>query len=164
MAAGPSLPLPFEGLGHILTSLRNVILKHIVEIIPKATSPIELTVEENEKIKQWLTGEVIGEGIKQLLGLLTNSSYTINGYDDEVWGHVYEIIIHADAKQALELELKLAEAFLGVPIAVKWTGEMNVSEDELADYLVEIMMKSGLRPKALRGFDAVKFVREGRGG
>jgi len=41
---------------------------------------------------------------------------------------------------------------------------MNISLDELADYLAKIMMKSHLRPRALRGFDAVKIVREEREG
>ena len=88
--------------------------------------------------------------------------FTVIEHDDEIWGHVYEVIVHADARQALELELKLAEAFPSVPIVVKWTGETNVSEDELVDYLVKIMMRSGLRPKALLGFDAVRFVKEER--
>jgi len=159
-----SRPSLFEGLGYILISLRNVILKHVIEMIPKVINPVELAIEKNARLKQWFTGEVIGESIKQLLEFLTNSPYTINGYDDEIWGCVYEIIVHTDAKQALELELKLAETFPGVPIVVKWTGEINVSEDELTDYLVKIMMKSGLRPKALPSFDAVKFIREGREG
>ncbi len=155
-------PSPFEGLGYILTSLRNVIFEHVSDIISKIKSPVELTVEENAKLRQWFTKEVIGESIKQSLKLLTNLSYTVSEYDDEIWGRVYEIIVHMDAKQALELELRLAETFPGVPIVVKWTGEINVSEDELADYLVKIMMKSHLRAKALLGFDAVRFVREER--
>ena len=88
--------------------------------------------------------------------------FTVIEHDDEIWGHVYEVIVHADARQALELELKLAEAFPSVPIVVKWTGETNVSEDELVDYLVKIVERSGLRPRALPGFDAVKFIRDGR--
>jgi len=89
--------------------------------------------------------------------------FTVIEHEDEIWGHVYEVIVHVDARQALELELKLAEVFPGVPIVVRWTGETNVSEDELVDYLVKVMEKSGLRPRALPSFDAVRLIKEERG-
>jgi len=41
---------------------------------------------------------------------------------------------------------------------VKWLGENNVSEFELIDYLVKIMINSKLRLKALPGFDATHTV------
>jgi hypothetical protein len=41
---------------------------------------------------------------------------------------------------------------------VKWLGENNVSESELIDYLVKIMIKSKVGPKALPGFDATHTV------
>jgi hypothetical protein len=51
----------------------------------------------------------------------------------------------------------------GIPVVVEWTGETDVSESELADYLLEIMARGGLRPRAPLGFDAVEAVREVRG-
>ncbi|MGC9014863.1 MAG: hypothetical protein ACP5KW_10860, partial [Thermoproteota archaeon] len=70
------------------------------------------------------------------------------------------------AKEALELWLKMID-FLQregyrVVLAVEWTGENNVSEDELVDYMVKIMVKSGIGPKALPGFDSVRIVQETR--
>jgi hypothetical protein len=37
-----------------------------------------------------------------------------------------------------------------------------MSESELVGYLMKVMAKSGLRPKALEGFNAVEIVRENR--
>jgi hypothetical protein len=38
-----------------------------------------------------------------------------------------------------------------------------VSENELEDYLLEIMARGGFKPRAPPGFDAVEAVREDRG-
>jgi hypothetical protein len=64
----------------------------------------------------------------------------------------------------LELNLKLQEMFPRIPVVVEWTGETDVSESELADYLLEIMARGGFKPRAPPGFDIVEAVREARGG
>jgi len=152
-----------ERLENMMTRrLRKIISENLLERISNIRRPVEFIVEENARLRQWLVREAIGESIRQLLKSLTNLPYMVSEYDDEVWGRVYEVTVHTDARQALELELRLTEAFPYVPLVVKWTGEMNISSDELADYLAKIMMKSHLRPRALRGFDAVKIVREER--
>jgi hypothetical protein len=38
----------------------------------------------------------------------------------------------------------------------------KLSEDEFIDYVVKLMIRKGLRPYALEGFDAVKMVNENR--
>jgi hypothetical protein len=63
----------------------------------------------------------------------------------------------------LELNLKLQEMFPGIPIVVRWTGENNVSEEELVNYLVEIINRGGIRAKASKDFNAVNIVSEIRG-
>jgi len=45
-----------------------------------------------------------------------------------------------------------------IVLSVKWLGENNVSEAELIDYLVKIMIKSKVGPRALPGFDSVRMV------
>jgi hypothetical protein len=102
------------------------------------------------------------EEIQEKIREITSLAFKIEEYEDEVWGIVYRVMLDADAREAFELWLELAEAFKGIPIVVKWTGKMDISESELVGYLMKIMAKSGLRPKALEGFDAVKFVRENR--
>jgi hypothetical protein len=41
-----------------------------------------------------------------------------------------------------------------------WGGDNNVSEEELVNYIVKIMVKSKVGPKALPGFNAVRVVQE----
>ena len=40
--------------------------------------------------------------------------------------------------------------------------EGKISDDELVECIVEVMIKYNIRPKALPGFDAVRMVRETR--
>jgi hypothetical protein len=91
------------------------------------------------------------------------SGYKLGGYYDPDWGYVYIVEVGLNARRALQLNLKLQEMLSGTPVVVKWTGETDVSESELEDYLVEIMARGGFRPRAPPGFDAVEAVREVRG-
>ena len=72
-----------------------------------------------------------------------------------------------NAKDALELWLRLVEKFpyrrYGIVLGVRWTGENNVSEDELINYVVKIMITSGLEPIAKRALDVVGELHEERG-
>lgn len=91
----------------------------------------------------------------------------VDSYSDELYGLVIKVVTDLTAKEALELWLKLIDTLRNegykVAVAVEWTGEDNVSQDQLVEYIVRIMVNSGLGPKALPGFDAVSAVREGRG-
>jgi hypothetical protein len=50
--------------------------------------------------------------------------------------------------------------FKGIPVVVKWTGPKDISDEELADYLVKILNIGGFKAKASPGFSAVEAVRE----
>jgi hypothetical protein len=70
--------------------------------------------------------------------------------------------VNTSAKRALELWLELVRRLPGINIVVEWTGETDVSEDELIDYLVKIALATGHKPVALPGFNSVEAVKEGR--
>jgi hypothetical protein len=91
------------------------------------------------------------------------SGYKLEWYHDPDWGYVYIVEVGLNARRALELNLKLQEMLPGTPVVVEWTGETDVSESELEDYLLEIMARGGFKPRAPPGFDAVEAVREDRG-
>lgn len=92
----------------------------------------------------------------------------INSYIDVDYGAVLEVTADLSAREALELWLRIARFLkqLGYPIIplVRWRGVQDVSEDKLVNYIVRITLELNLRPKALPGFDAVKLIREERGG
>jgi hypothetical protein len=87
-------------------------------------------------------------------------------YNDNLYGAVALIKTNLSAKDALELWLKLIDCLpyekYGVVLSLQWLGENNVSEGELIDYAVKIMIKSKIGPKALPGFDATRMVQEAR--
>jgi hypothetical protein len=108
----------------------------------------------------------IGELIEAELARRGISGYRLERYHDPDWGQVCTVEVGLNAREALELWLGLARLIpytkYGVVVGVRWLGEDDVSEDELADYLVRIMVESGLRPKVAKPFDAVKELREER--
>jgi hypothetical protein len=87
-------------------------------------------------------------------------------YRDPDYGPVVRLVVDLDARGALDLWLKLVRLASyerhGVVVGVRWLGEDNVSEDELADYLARIMVEGGLRTTALEPLDAVKELRKER--
>jgi hypothetical protein len=106
------------------------------------------------KVRELIEVELAKQGV---------SGYKLEWYYDPDWGYVYIVEVGLNARRALELNLKLQEMLPGIPVVVKWTGETDVSESELEDYLLEIMARGGFRPRAPPGFDAVEAVREVRG-
>jgi hypothetical protein len=81
---------------------------------------------------------------------------------DPDWGYVVIVTLEANARKALETWLKLQKKFKGVPIVVRWTGPNDVSEEELIDYMVEILNAGGFKARAPQGFNAVEAVKEVR--
>jgi hypothetical protein len=71
------------------------------------------------------------------------SGYKLEWYRDPDWGYVYIVEVGLNARRALELNLKLQEMLPGIPVVVEWSGETDVSESELEDYLLEIMARGG---------------------
>jgi hypothetical protein len=100
--------------------------------------------------------------IEQELKRIMDIPYEIEEIYESGYGYVYYIKLSSRASTALDINLKLAEKFKGVPIVVLWKGETDISEDELAQRLVDIMIVGELRPKAGKGFSAVEIVREMR--
>jgi hypothetical protein len=106
--------------------------------------------------------------LKELARELTEKDVVRNiiTYDDPDWGCVYTIEVDLNAKEALELWLKLVKQIpynkYNIVIGVKWLGENNVTKEELIDYIVKIMIESGLKPKALEPLDIVKELQEER--
>jgi hypothetical protein len=90
----------------------------------------------------------------------------IRTYKDPDYGIVIEITFDLDAKEALDLGLKLIKSITfkdcETIINIKWTGENNVTKDEIEDYLIEVMKEECYRPKAKEPFDVVKELREER--
>jgi len=86
------------------------------------------------------------------------------GYDAD-FGNIIRVRLEQNAREAFESWLKLLDEIdtkdLGINIRVDWTGKDNLSDEELVDYMVEIMLKSGVGPKVSEEFDSVKAVREG---
>jgi hypothetical protein len=84
-------------------------------------------------------------------------------YRDPVYGPVVRLVVDLDAREALDLWLKLARPAprdrRDFVMGVRWLGEDNVSRDELADYLAKIMVEGGLRTTALEPLDAVRELR-----
>jgi hypothetical protein len=76
-------------------------------------------------------------------------------------GYIYYVTIDANAREALDINLRLQEKFKGMPIVFEWTGETDVSGEELSEKLAEILL-GGIRAKALPGFIAVEAVGENR--
>ena len=88
-----------------------------------------------------------------------------HGYDAD-FGNVVRVRLRQNAKDAFESWLKLLDEidpkYPEITLRVDWAGEDNLSDDELVDQMVEIMLKSGVGPKVSEEFDSVKAVREGR--
>jgi len=105
---------------------------------------------------------VLQNYISSLMATFSGCAYSIEVYEDELYGRVARITVNLPAKEALELWLKLIDYFpyekYKIVLSVKWLGENNVSESELIDYLVKIMIKSKVGPKALPGFDSIHTV------
>jgi hypothetical protein len=121
-----------------------------------------MIVENNseDEIMEFLS--ILQNYIFSLMATFSGCAYNIEVYEDELYGRVARITVNLPAKEALELWLKLIDYLpyekYKIVLSVKWLGENNVSEFELIDYLVKIMIKSKVRPKALLGFDATHTV------
>ena len=106
----------------------------------------------------------ISEYTKELAG--RDVIKEIKTYKDPDYGTVIEVTFNLDAKEALDLGLKLIKSITfkdcEAIIDVKWTGENNVTKNEIEDYLIEVMKEECYRPKAKEPFDVVKELREER--
>jgi len=90
----------------------------------------------------------------------------VKTYNDPDYGFVVRFDVDLDAKETLELWLRIAKMFpytkYGVIIGFRWMGKDNVSEDELVSYIVKIMVIAGLRPLARKPLNIVEELAEER--
>jgi hypothetical protein len=90
----------------------------------------------------------------------------VETYEDPDYGKVVSITVDMNAKEALNLWLQLAKQFPytkhNIIISIKWLGENNITEEELINYIVKIMIENGTKAKALKPFDIVKELHEER--
>jgi len=156
------LPLGVEHLSSLLDLLGP---KDVPDRIAGAVTSVGSTtlgapiLQPIAELELWLR-----EGISRELEGRAGLRYWVDVVRDPDWGLVCVVKVEANAREALELNLRLQERFPGIPVVVRWTGATDVSEEELEDYLVEIVTRGGLRARAPPGFDAVEAVREVRGG
>jgi hypothetical protein len=106
--------------------------------------------------------EVMKSVIAHELARLTSARYSISVVEDADWGLVYIVTLEASAREALEVNLELQRMFPGTPIVVKWTGDTDLSEEELVDYVLRVARAGGFKARAPRGFSSVEAVREVR--
>jgi hypothetical protein len=111
--------------------------------------------------------------IDELIDAISDVANIISGYNvekvthgyDADFGNIVRVSLRQNAKDAFESWLNLLDEigpkYPEITLRVDWTGEDNLSDDDLVDYMVEIMLKSGVGPKVSEEFDSVKAVREG---
>jgi hypothetical protein len=76
---------------------------------------------------------------------------------------VYIVTLETSAREALEVSLELQGMFPGIPVVVRWTGSVDLSEEELVDYVVRVAGAGGFKARVPQGFSGVEAVREVRG-
>jgi hypothetical protein len=107
-------------------------------------------------------GGAVESAIARELARLAGTRYSIDVVEDADWGHVYVVTLETDARKALEVNLELQRRFPGVPIVVRWTGDTDLPEEELADYVRRVARAGGFKARAPRGFSSAEAVREVR--
>lgn len=84
----------------------------------------------------------------------------------EHYGLVYEIRIEGSAREAMESWLQAIDKSrakgIKIPIFYEWTGELDLSPEELGRFVAEAMLKMDLPLATKEPFDAVSLVREER--
>ena len=150
------LPL---GMEHVFTILA------LIQLSGLSSGSIANTISSFIIAKSPFRGvvvEIVKSVVVQELTRLVNARYSISVEEDADWGFMYIITLETSARKALEVNLELQKRFPGIPIVVKWTGSMDLSEEELTDYIVRITRAGGFKAKAPPGFSSVEVVREVR--
>jgi hypothetical protein len=98
------------------------------------------------------------EKIKARLLELLNSKYEID--IDELSSNIQDICDEFGYCETCPVEVICYTAVIKMIKRLKEEGK--ISDDKLVKYIVEIMLKHNIKPKALPGFDAMRIVREAR--
>jgi len=104
------------------------------------------------------------ETIKKEIGenIVKNISIEI----DPEWGTVVYVTVDLSMKETLELWLKLAKKYpykdTGIHLVFRSLGEKNITDTELTDYLVSILLVNDIRPRLSRPINVVEELRKER--
>jgi hypothetical protein len=132
----------------------------LLEAIPKVEIAVSIEKMRGERLDEMI--ELISEIAREIS---QNRVERINQYYDEDFGFTIEIVVNQTDKDAFETWLHLIDEIktleLGIIIAVDWTGENVLSEDELVHKTVDVMLKLGIGPQRTDRFSAVEELEEG---
>ena len=152
------LAIPIEGLTNLLNSLQLPRLHHISENIFGILADTFATLETVVNITVESLKAIVAHEVEEI----TTAKCQVDVAKDPHWGYIYIITLHANASEALRVNLELQKRHPGVPIVVKWRGAADVTKEELIERILEIARAGGFKAKAPPGFDAVQAVREDR--
>jgi hypothetical protein len=132
----------------------------LLEAIPKVEIAVSIEKMRGERLDEMI--ELISEIAREIS---QNRVERISQYYDEDFGFTIQIVVNQTDEDAFETWLHLIDEIktleLGVIIAVDWTGENVLSEDELVHRTVDVMLKLGIGPQRTDKFSAVGELEEG---
>lgn len=132
----------------------------LLEAIPKVERAVSIERMRGERLDEMI--ELISEVASEIS---QNRVERISWFYDEDFGFTIEIVVNQTDKDAFETWLRLIDEIkpseLGIIIAVDWTGENVLSEDELVHKTVDVMLKLGIGPKLTERLDVKKELEEG---
>lgn len=132
----------------------------LLDAIPKVERGVSIEKMRGERLDEMI--ELISEIAREIS---QNKVERISQYYDEDFGFTIQIIVNQTDKDAFETWLHLIDEIkpleLGIIIAVDWTGENVLSENELVHRTVDVMLKLGVGPQRTDRFSAVEEIEEG---
>ncbi|RLG35130.1 hypothetical protein DRN97_00690 [Methanosarcinales archaeon] len=132
----------------------------LLEAIPKVERAVSIEKMRGERLDEMI--ELISEIASEIS---QNRVERISWFYDEDFGFTIEIVVNQTDKDAFETWFHLIDEIrpleLGIIIAVDWTGEDVLTEDELVHKTVDVMLKLGIGPQRTDRFSAVKEIEEG---
>lgn len=117
-----------------------------------------------ERRKEMMTLKEFVETIKKEIGenIVKNISIEI----DPDWGTVVYVTVDLSMKETMELWLKLAKKYpykdTDIHLVLRSLGEKNITDIELADYIVSILNVNGIRPRIDKPLNIVEELRKER--
>jgi hypothetical protein len=117
-----------------------------------------------ERRKEMMTLKEFVDTIKKEIdeNIVKNISIEI----DPDWGTVVYVTVDLPLKETMELWLKLAKKYpykdTGIHLVLRSLGEKNITDIEMADYIVSILNVNGIRPKIDKPLNVVEELRKER--
>ena len=137
-----------------------VVILHPYEQYRDIKTQISTTSDVPSAVK--IIDEEAGSIFDVLLGHAKRHTIRVEMRHSAYIGTYVIAVIDGDARLALRLWLSIAERAhaLGVPVFVKWTGETDVSPEELGEYVGRALARMGVFLSTEEPIDAVELVRE----